>query len=297
MADHKVEPVDPNAVYGVFEGSQFPLDMYDLQLLAQGDSWFSLGSIPPGQTSNVIAELRLSSSAAVVNCARPSKRLEHMADKVAEPLFLRLLTGGAAVKWDAILISGGGNDLIDALSVDPAAPADQRLLLRKDERADEPAGGAGYLSEAGCATFDAHLRNVFGFLLRKRDGGRNKGVPLFLHNYGAIMPRPSPAGLGHGPWLQPALDRHEVPRDAWFSVSTALMDRLSLLLSRIVAENGGAGLHLVDTQSAPLALAVPTATGASGDWQNEIHPTREGYKKLAGTWRAVLDAYFAAGPA
>lgn len=49
-------------------------------------------------------------------------------------------------------------------------------------------------------------------------------------------------------------------------------------------------LEVVDTRTAQLVLAGQTATGSSGDYLNEIHPTRGGYNKLADVWRQVLDA-------
>jgi hypothetical protein len=36
-------------------------------------------------------------------------------------------------------------------------------------------------------------------------------------------------------------------------------------------------------------LSEPDTTDISGDWINEIHLTREGYRKCAGAWQQVLD--------
>jgi lysophospholipase L1-like esterase len=38
--------------------------------------------------------------------------------------------------------------------------------------------------------------------------------------------------------------------------------------------------YVVDTRDA-LTPAAASATGPSGDWENEIHPSAEGYRKLA----------------
>jgi hypothetical protein len=291
--DFRAQIIAPAAAYGQGDTGLFPFDLFDRQCLAQGDSWFSIGSIPPGLTSNVLAELWLSQATVIVNCARPSKTLAHMADTLSETMFLRLLRGPSSFQWDAILLSGGGNDLIDAASVGPEAPRDRRLLLRADERAAVPADATGYLSEDGWHTFEQHLGEVFAWFIAERASGQNWHTPTVLHNYAPIMPRPSGAGFVSGPWLQPALAAFEVPIDDWGGVAAELMQRLDRLLRGLVdahlAADPADTLVIVDTQAAGLVLAEPTAEGVSGDWQNEIHPTREGYKKLGVAWRAVLD--------
>jgi hypothetical protein len=291
--DFRAQILAPAAAYGQGDTGLFPFDLFDRQCLAQGDSWFSIGSIPPGLTSNVLAELWLSNATVIVNCARPSKTLAHMADTLSETMFLRLLRGPSSFRWDAILLSGGGNDLIDAASVGPEAPRDRRLLLRPDERTATPADATAYLSEDGWHTFERHLGEVFAHFIAERASGQNWHTPTLLHNYALIVPRPSGAGFISGPWLQPALAAFGIPIDDWAGVAAELMKRLDRLLRDLVAAHLAADpadtLVVVDTQAAGLVPADPTADGVSGDWQNEIHPTREGYKKLGRAWRAVLD--------
>jgi len=103
--------------------------------------------------------MELTRSAAVVNCARPGVELAHMTDTSTQQNFRKLLTGRLAVKWDAILFSGGGNDLIDAASVGPTEPPDLRLLATQAERGPDPASGDAYISAPGWQTLrDPHDR-------------------------------------------------------------------------------------------------------------------------------------------
>lgn len=291
--DFRAQIIAPVAAYGQGDTGLFPFDLFDRQCLAQGDSWFSIGSVPPGLTSHVLAELWLSSSTVVVNCARPGKTLDHMADTLSETMFLRLLRGSSSFTWDAILVSGGGNDLIDAASVGPGAPRDRRLLLRADERAGVPVDGAGYLGDEGWQTFERHVGEVFEHFIAERASGQNWHTPTLFHNYAPIMPRPSGAGFNTGPWLQPALAAFGVPIEAWGGVAAELMARLGRLLRALVAAHLATDpadtLVVVDTHAAGLVIADPHEEGVSGDWQNEIHPTRDGYRKLAAAWRAALD--------
>lgn len=291
--DQPVQCIAPEQVLAAGEAGAFPFELYQARCLAQGDSWFSIGALPPPLTSNVLDAMVLSKAVVVVNCARPAKLLQHMADTSRDRRFLRLLSGKLALRWDAILLSGGGNDLIDAAGVGPTAPPALRLLATPAERGPGPLPPSGYVSAAGWATFEHHLAAVFAALVDRRDSGINRQVPLVLHTYAHLMPRPAGAGAGFGPWLQPALDAFAVPPADREAVARELLDRLADLLARLVAQrqaqDPGCALHLVDTRAAGLVPAEATATGASGDWVNEIHPSRAGYRKCAAVWRATLD--------
>ncbi|HSI60553.1 MAG TPA: SGNH/GDSL hydrolase family protein [Ideonella sp.] len=272
----------------------FPFDLFECKCLAQGDSWFSFGAIPPTLTTSVLAELELARATVVVNCASPGARLARMMDTTTQRAFLRHLAGKLSTRWDAILVSGGGNDLIEAATAGPAAALGERLFLTAGERGGGPLPAEGYLSEAGWSTFAQHLTAVFEKLIKKRDSGQNRGVPMLFHNYHPVMPRPASAGFGFGPWLQPALSAFAIPPGDWLAVADALMARLAGLIDAVLAArratDPGCELHVVDTRSAALVLAAAGSSGSSGDFANEIHPTRAGYRKLAGRWAQRLDA-------
>lgn len=288
---HPMHLISPYEVIRAID--PFPFDFYARKYLAQGDSWFSIGALPPTATSNLLMEMRLSRSAVAVNCARPGKFLTHMTDTSTDPLFVALLTGTQAYQWDALLISGGGNDLIDAASVGPAAPAALRLFATVQERG-QPSTAAEYLSPAGWQTFANHMARVFKQLLDLRDRGVNRKTPLVLHNYSRMRPRHAPAGLGFGPWLAPALDKFHVPAGDWLAVSDELLGRLDGLLRRLIADREqaqpGSLISLVDSMAVQMTLAAAGSKGSSGDFANEIHPSRAGYTKLARAWEVALDA-------
>lgn len=288
---HPVKLISP---YDLGGDTPFPLDLYGQRFLAQGDSWFSLGAIPPFLTTNVLEELRLQRGAVAVNCAAPGAVLKRMVDSVRAPNFVNQLRGKVATRWSAVLVSGGGNDLIEAIGSPPSAPRAQRLLLTPAERGvgDD---AASHLSDEGWQTFSTYLGAVFNGLADLRDSGVNQQTPLLLHNYALLRPRAASAGAGFGPWLQPALVRFQVPENAWLAIGELLMKRLGDLLAQLaaarVAGHGGAGpIEVIDSQSAQLVLADAGSTGASGDWANEIHPTRDGYAKVAAKWAQALDA-------
>jgi len=274
----------------------FPFDFFERRCLAQGDSWFSIGALPPTRTTRVVAELRLARSTVVVNCAKPGAVLHRMTNTSTEVQFLKLLRGRMAMKWDALLISGGGNDLIDAVGASPGGAPNQRLLRTPAERGNGPLAGADYISEPGWQVFADHIGAVFNRLVDERDSGINRTTPLVWHNYARVMPRPAGAGLGFGPWLLPAIELYQVPVADLLLVSDELLGRLAKLVADIVAarraRDPDCQLHVADSQSAGLDLSAPGSEGESGDWINEIHPNRNGYRKVAGAYAAVLDPLF-----
>lgn len=293
----RAQIIDPFTATADGEQGPYPFDLYERQLLAQGDSWFSIGALPPTRTTRVLAELKLLRSTVIVNCAKPGAVLHRMTNTTTEQAFLRLLRGRTARKWHAILLSGSGNDLIEAVGAPLDAPPAQRLLRTPAERGPGPLTGAGYISEDGWQTFARHIAQVFNAVVDERDRGVNRETPLIWHNYARVMPTRVGAGAGFGPWLLPALELYQVPADDHLKLSDELIARLGRLVQDIVAarqaKDPDSRLHIVDSQSAGLELAAADATGPSGDWENEIHPTKPGYVKVAMAWEQVLDPLLA----
>ena len=303
MADYALRLFSPHDIYDGTDGAGSRWDDFDTRLLAQGDSWFSIGAMPPWATSNILQQLRFGFEACAINCAYPGRQLACMVDWKQDTGFSRLLAGKLAYQWKAILLSGGGNDLIAAAGVLPrtanykSVAPELRLFLKPAEWGPRELGAVRYLSTAGWDTFSAHLAPQFSDVVAMRDSGINRGVPLFCHTYAYPTPRDAPASaLFHmGPWLYPALVAYKIPTGDWLAVARELIDRLAALLRRIVNDLNqprDRSIYLIETQQA-LIPAPPGASGPSADWENEIHPTPAGYRKLAARWRPVIEAQLA----
>jgi lysophospholipase L1-like esterase len=271
------------------EAGGFPMDEFPLQFLAQGDSWFSIGSIPPFLTSNLFDKMSLSKRAVAVNCARPGAELAHMTNTTTNRTFLQLLNGKAARRWTALLLSGLGNDVISAAQSPPSSPAAMRILAKKSEWSAK-AGAGRYISQAGWQTFEQHAVDVFQVLLQNRDKSAvNRGIPIVLHTYDVVTARNAGAGLGFGPWLFKAFTAFEIPPSDWNALAIELMARVRSLILNIAASD--AFIHVVDTQGT-LIPALGTDIGPTEHWQNEIHPTRTGYRLLGDVWEVELERLF-----
>ncbi len=278
------------------------LASYGRRLLAEGDSWFTLGGLNLQQNSNLLYELEVQTSTIVVNCAYPGDTLLQMVAGINDPDFDRMLRKkNFARYWEAIVVSAGGNDLIDAAQLpvrDQAGqptPLAHRILLTPQEaaaRTDGASGPARYVSEAGWQQLEGFLLANLRVLVARRDEGPSQGRPLLLHTYS--VPTVWPVGtLGSAKgWLFPAFQTAGIPPAERQAVAAELFGRLRRLLLSLDSGSGHAdalpAVRVFDSATAVKLVPPDTSkTSSSGDWVNEIHPNRSGYAKLGqamGPW-------------
>lgn len=248
------------------------------KILAQGDSWFSIGALPPWSTSNVLLELSFTEDVGVVNCAYPGRELRVMADPGACGSFANLMAGKFSWKWDAILISGGGNDLIAAMQ--------DGLILDSSRWSTTTTSVARYVDAAVLNQFCANIASYMQQVIALRDSGQNVNVPLLFHTYDYAVPRNALAAPDVGPWMYQVVcaQGKNVPEGDWIALADFLIDKLAGVVTAVAGTN----VFVVDTRN-KLTPAAFGSQGVSGNWQNEIHPTPGGYSRLALSWEDVLE--------
>lgn len=255
---------------------------YERHYLAEGDSWFSLSDIlSPSLLYRFGRYVPLNKSTLIVNCSYPGDTLVNMVDWSKNFNFPKLLCEkNFGWEWDGILLSAGGNDIINA-ALSPAG------ILKSCASATGP---SDLVDSAALTIFKNHLRDYFGYLVRVRDTSEipaNRNIPIYYHTYGYPAPRNAPASLGVGPWLYTAFTQKNIPQQYWQGLSDLLMDELARTIRSF--GNLGTNLKLVDTlANVSLARSAAGSTGSSGDWLNEIHLNNSGKDKVAGYWAAFL---------
>lgn len=246
----------------------------DQQFLAEGDSWFTVSGVP---AYNLLFELRFHKQTRIVNCGVPGDTIKRIA-QINRNRCLREALSSGGLRWDAILISGGGNDLIDE--------ADDIILEKGARHPVNTKEPEEYLSAQRLKALVAEVQDGYRRIAALRDSpnGSSRGVPILTHTYDYATPRNAPARFfigALGPWLYKALTAGEVPEKDWVPVADYLTDALA---QGILALHDGpapiANFHVVDTRGT-LKRAKLGHTGDSNDWQNEIHPNGGGYEKLA----------------
>ncbi|MDZ7595139.1 MAG: GDSL-type esterase/lipase family protein [Thiobacillus sp.] len=256
MGDASLSPDDPD---------------YAWRILAEGDSWFTIGAIP---SSNLLYELRLKKRTVVLNLGYPGDTIANVSQLSANTEFTRRLTHpNWASDWSALLLSGGGNDLID-----------QAADIIRSTPTGSGRKAADYVDAGRLAAFkqgvQAGYRRIVA--LRDSDASLNQGKPIVIHTYDYPTPRLAPATFLivpiTKPWMHPVFETYRVPKSLRIKIAEHLLDALAEALLEL--ENELPAFHVVDTRNT-LDRADVDAKGNSGDWLNEIHPNGDGYRKIA----------------
>jgi hypothetical protein len=264
------------------------LNDFHAVFLAEGDSWCSYGSL---KFRNLLLDMVLPYRALILNIAEPGDTLRRMHQTCENPEFYWFLRNQGGRRWDGIFLSGGGNDVIDA-AWDPEQQKSWILRQPANPGAITRDNVHEVIDQVAFAQLMDYLKlNILKIIDEGRDGpgGNSHHVPLFMHTYGLLQPRNSSAKLGpvtRGPWLYPACLWLGIDRSLWIEVARLILAGLSATLKSIVRPN----FHVIDTLAETITLvpAAPESTGNSNDWENEIHPNRGGYRKLAATWSTCI---------
>ena len=247
----------------------------NLRILAEGDSWFEY-PLPIPRGDGVIYQLQKLLGYQIANMAHHGLEVEQMVGlSMRQEIISRL--DDPQVKFDALLFSGGGNDIagdqfcIWLKDAPPVPPPDQMLDLNA--------------VSAALAILEAEYRELVDI--------RDQYSPetfIFVHAYD-FPPITGKGVCGEGPWLKPSLDyayRHlgvanPNPNNEFLVVKT-LMQMFAAMLDRVAADPNVKHFRVVPTQG--------TLQPNNSDWQNEIHPSSTGFTKIAKKFKASLAAVF-----
>lgn len=261
--------------------SPFDPSSYHYKILAEGDSWFTIGGIP---MSNFLYSYRFKRSTLIVNCATPGDTIKKMKDMKNNREFREALClTGKKLKYNLILLSAGGNDLIDDSSKYIKKITEKNSTVAKDYCDDKK--------------LDKLLKNIQdGYrkicAVRDRNSSISKNVPVLVHTYDYPTARNAPAEFGLitiGPWLYKTYTEKSVPEKYWKDLTDYIFDKLAEAILDL--KKGGdkiSNFHVFDTRNT-LKRAKPDPTDFTSDWLNEIHPNMDGYRKLAIKVNSKLD--------
>ena len=238
-----------------------------LRMLAQGDSWFDY---LPGGHVDIVAHL-----ASLTPLTPKILKLAHYGEATEDMLGLKKLSelrdqlrNPKAAPFDAILFSGGGNDL-----------AGNQFRLWLTERAAVGGNPSAGLNRARVAAVLGVIRAGYEDLIATRDAFASSAW-IFTHGYDFAIP----TGKGVcnvGPWLQPGLaDRGWSALAEGTAIVRDLLVEFDALLTSLAASAGK--FVYVRTQG----------TLSSGDWDNELHPLPSGFAALTGKFVDELRRVF-----
>lgn len=237
-------------------------------LVCEGDSWFDF------PWANVLTCLEDRHGHEIFSVAHNGHTLEQLAydDRQSDDLLRtieRLVNRN--IQPDAILLSGGGNDI--------AGPEFAQILNHRDSSTP------GLNQSVLAGVIDERLRDGYAYLIGMvaefchRRLGRH--LPIILHGYDF----PTPDGRGFlggfgplpGPWLQPSLNRKGY-RDPveMKQYTTELINRFNAMQARLVADLNLDFVHHIDLRD-----TIPAEEGHREWWADELHPTEKGFRLIA----------------
>ncbi len=244
-------------------------------ILAIGDSWFWYPKV-----SNLLAEVSAAVKPAYSNIMALGylgARLEEYVKGQYAPIFARELRLGNLQYYSAIFISGGGNDAVN-----------WGLCLKKDCSSETTARGCMDQDalKANMADLGGWLLAMIGEIHAAYENADLRRPDIFIHCYDYAPPN----GKGFeaplfgirlkGPWLKPAMDMRYVPGD--YSLRKEIVKLLINELAKTFDEFDSPSDRVYVIQS-------PGTLDPDNDWDNELHPTGEGFRKLVhGPWLEVL---------
>ncbi len=258
-----------------FNDEEIHFGDYTHHLLAEGDSWYAWAHLNLHPSSNLLEQLEFRDPTVIVNLAYSGDVMRNMSDAASNALFYFELQGQT---YDAILLSGGGNDLIDALH---PTNGELPIIVRNGNRRADAA--ESYIDGRALKALTGSVIAGYQRIIAQRDASdANAHTPIVMHTYDYPTPRKARATfMGRpavGPWLLPALECAAVPETLYQRVTEIVFDALAdALVSHL--HQPAHDIYVVDTRNT-LARAAPGTTGLSGDWINEIHPDAYGYALL-----------------
>ncbi len=231
-------------------------------VISEGDSWFSFPL-----HRNVVDWLD-----EMANRRISLLRLEKSGDRA-----LRIIGGKQKAKLakylgrypvDALLFSGGGNDVV----------GEDLLPLLNEKKA-----GMTWKDCINATTTDARmdrLKSAYLDLIHLRNEKR-PGCVIYIHGYDYAIPSGKGArfmpGIKFGPWMKPSLEEKGIDdEDDQRKIIRHLIDRFNEMLEGI--EDSNSKVVWIRTRK----------TLAANEWNDELHPTRKGFEKIAAKFRKKL---------
>jgi hypothetical protein len=258
-------------------------EQFKYRFLVEGDSWMDRSSVTQASLPLALARAfdNAGESALFINLSMFGDTMRRISECLNDE-FLLWVNEAFDWRFDALLLSAGGNDFIDAARDPEPGQGILRLVT--------PAAPAANVNE--CFRPDAVGLLVTDFLdpnfAKLHDtvrASRHDDLPIFLNSYDIPTARNAPAVPGRKAWLFEAYNKNQTPPALWEEVT----GRIFIDVEATVAgwTQGRDNVFRVPTVGT-LARADEGTTGSSGDWLNEIHPNKAGWAKLAKVWRSEI---------
>lgn len=249
-------------------------------LLAEGDSWFDypfydvLGELEDRHGYEVYGSVAKRGDT-VEDMAYDVNQLGKVA-RMFQKVAGRLRKEERAPR--AILLSGGGNDIAGG----------ELAVLLNHARSGQPVLHDRIVQGVITERLGLAMTTLISAVTALSEGYFQKTLPIVLHGYA----HPVPDGRGYkggwgplpGPWLEPGFRQkghNDTRRNT--EVMEQLIDVFNEMIRGVARARGHGHVSYVDLRD----VLVNSPRSYEKDWSNELHPTRQGFRKVA----AAFDAH------
>lgn len=247
-------------------------------LIAEGDSWFDY------PRADILDNLEDEHGWEVESVAHQGDTLESMAydDRQLRSLAKAFeKTSASGRRPTAILLSGGGNDI---------AGTEFAMLLNHERSPLDALNGEVVSGVIDTRLLDAAVALAAGVTHMADHWFGGSRIPVLIHGYDY----PVPDGRGFmggfaflpGPWLMPGFSQKGYADAAErLALIHSLIDRYNAMLKKVPQAPGLGHVRYVR-----LLDMLGTGPGYKKWWANELHPTQDGFKKIAAEFDRILSA-------
>ena len=242
-------------------------------LVSEGDSWFQFPFLLPDVVDHLGTDHLVWSLDAAGDTA------ENMVNR--RPEYLQGLRAQKPNGVAAFLFSAAGNDVIGQ---DERGESVLTRLVKRHEPGPDAAWPVDQAEPGKVMVFlETAYRRVLT-TIRAEPGLAT--LPVLVHGYDHPIPggfpgdARDPAWAAQDQWLgAPLRERGLTDPELQRSVLRLLIDATYDMLQRVAGDSASTGVHVVDVRG-----TLPEVT----DWTDEIHPTDEGFGRVADRFREVL---------
>lgn len=262
------------------------------RLVAEGDSWFSLSKVP-GKT-DVINELKKIKNNGdklydVKSVASVGDTISLMA--YSEDQFDKFRQQFDQQPPDAILLSGGGNDITGKV-------LEVMLKYRRSNNysAQNPFNEAvvkGVIEQHLCGAYLTLLNKINMLCKKKYHDSLSQKIPVFIHSYAYPIPNGEDFGKDWipglpGPWLEPAFEnKGYADLEAMTAIMQQLINRFDGMLTNF-GSNQNRFSHIY-VQPVDVRSCLREGTQDEEDyWDDELHPSDDGFELIAGEFDKAI---------
>jgi lysophospholipase L1-like esterase len=239
-------------------------------LVAEGDSWFDY---PWGDILNALDDDHGYDIESVANRGDNIEDMAYSGGQLDEftRLLEKVLKAGKMPK--AILLSGGGNDVI----------GDQFAVVLNHARSSLADFNAKIVEGLLNERIDDAYRVIIAAITKVCELKLGRKIPIIVHGYDYCVPDGRSFWWIKGPWLEPAFERKGYDdMTIRKQMVRRLIDDFNSLLAKLASDIPHVRyLNLRDTLSTDDADYMD-------DWDNETHPTQKGFKAVTEKFATLL---------